>query len=91
MFEFAEISAPLIPLPFTNQASIFFLLFMYIYDEIKNTYFYMYIVYKVSLFYWSLKKIERKGMTFDHNFGHSFVLFSSLLKKRGKKAFLLDP
>ena len=29
--------------------------------------------------------IEQKGMTFDHNFGYSFPLFSSLLKKRGQK------
>ena len=27
-------------------------------------------------------KIEQKGMTFDHVFGYSFPLFSSLLKKR---------
>ena len=26
--------------------------------------------------------IEQKGMTFDHEFGYSFPLFSSLLKKR---------
>ena len=32
-----------------------------------------------------LFKIEQKGMTFDHNFGYSFPLFSSLLKKRGNK------
>ena len=25
--------------------------------------------------------IEQKGMTFDHDFGYSFPLFSSLLKK----------
>ena len=27
-------------------------------------------------------EIEQKGMTFYHDFGYSFVLFSSLLKKR---------
>jgi len=26
--------------------------------------------------------IEQKGMTFDHDFGYSFPLFSALLKKR---------
>ena len=26
--------------------------------------------------------IKQKGMSFDHNFGYSFPLFSSLLKKR---------
>ena len=31
------------------------------------------------------KKIEQKGMSFDHDFGYSFALFSSLVKKRGKK------
>ena len=30
-------------------------------------------------------KIEQKGMTWNHDFGYSFPLFSSLLKKRGKK------
>ena len=30
-------------------------------------------------------KIEHKDMTFDHDFGYSFPLFSSLLKKRGMK------
>ena len=29
--------------------------------------------------------IEHKGMTFDHDFGYSLALLSSLLKKRGKK------
>jgi hypothetical protein len=29
------------------------------------------------------KKIEQKGMTFDHDFGYSFPLFSSLLQKEG--------
>jgi hypothetical protein len=28
---------------------------------------------------------ELKGMTFDHDFGYSFPLFSSFLKKRGKR------
>ena len=27
-------------------------------------------------------KIEQKGITFDHDFGYSIPLFSSLLKKR---------
>ena len=31
-----------------------------------------------------LSGIEQKGITFDHDFGYSFPLFSSLLKKRGK-------
>ena len=26
-----------------------------------------------------------KGMTFDHDFGYSFPLFSSLLKKEGRR------
>ena len=30
-------------------------------------------------------KIEQKGITFDHDFDYSFPLFSSLLKKSGKK------
>ena len=47
--------------------------------------------------------IEQKGMTFDHDFGYSFILFSSLLKKEERRkgewtaklvikshAFLLD-
>ena len=47
--------------------------------------------------------IEQKGMTFDHDFGYSLVLFSSFLKKGGRRkgeliaknvikshAFLLD-
>ena len=29
--------------------------------------------------------IEQKGMTFDHKFGYSFFLFSSLLKKEGRR------
>ena len=29
--------------------------------------------------------IEQKGMTFDHNFGFYFPLFSSLLKKEGRR------
>ena len=29
------------------------------------------------------KRIEQKGMTFDNDFGYSFPLFSSLLKKEG--------
>ena len=28
--------------------------------------------------------IEQKGITFDHEFGYSFPLFSSLLKKEGR-------
>ena len=53
-----------------------------------------------SLYY---KGIEQKGMTFDHDFGYSFHLSSSLLKKREEEkenklakilikshAFLLD-
>ena len=32
-----------------------------------------------------LPLIEMKGMTFDHDFGYSFPLFSSLLKNTGKK------
>ena len=48
--------------------------------------------------------IEQKGMTFDHDFGYSFPLFASLLKKEVRRkaelianivikshAFLLDP
>jgi hypothetical protein len=27
------------------------------------------------------ERIEQKGMTFDHDFGYSFPLFSSLIKK----------
>ena len=51
-----------------------------------------------------LQKIEQKGMFFNHDFGYSFPLFSSLLKKREEEkenevakivinshAFLLDP
>ena len=30
-------------------------------------------------------KIEQKGMTFNHDFGYSFTLFSSLLKGGKKK------
>ena len=30
-------------------------------------------------------KIEQKDMTFDHDFGYSFPLFSSLLKKGGEE------
>ena len=29
--------------------------------------------------------IEQKGMTFDHDFGYSFRLFSFLLKKEGRR------
>ena len=29
--------------------------------------------------------IEQKGMTFDYDFGYSFPLFSSLLKKEGRR------
>ena len=28
--------------------------------------------------------IKQKGMTFDHDFGYSYPLFSSLLKKEGR-------
>ena len=28
--------------------------------------------------------IQQKGMTFDHDFGHSFPLFTSLIKKEGR-------
>ena len=48
--------------------------------------------------------IEQKGMTFDHDFGYSFHLSYSLLKKKGREkenevkkivikshVFLLDP
>ena len=30
-----------------------------------------------------VRKIEQKGMTFEHDFAYSFPLFSSLLKKEG--------
>ena len=30
-------------------------------------------------------KIDQKGMTFDHDFGYSLSLFSSLLKKEGRR------
>ena len=30
-------------------------------------------------------KIEQKGMIFDHDFGYSFSIFSSLLKKEGRE------
>ena len=36
---------------------------------------------KKTVFY----MIEQKGMTFDHNFGYSFPLFSFLLKQREKE------
>ena len=52
---------------------------------------------------YEFEKIEQKGMTFDHVFGYSIPLFSSLLKKEGRRkgeliakivikshAFLLD-
>ena len=52
----------------------------------------------------NLSTIDMKGMTFDHDFGSSFSLFSSLLKNREKEKdnelakivikshpFLLDP
>ena len=29
--------------------------------------------------------IEQKGMTFDHNFGYCSPLFSSLIKKEGRR------
>ena len=37
--------------------------------------------------------IEQKGIPFDHDFGYSLPIFTSLLKKIGIKnhAFLLDP
>ena len=43
--------------------------------------------------------IEQKGINFDHDFGYSFHLLSSLLKKREEekenekqnRAFLIDP
>ena len=40
---------------------------------------------KVRLCHELLWKIEQKGMTFDHDFGYSIPLFSSLLKNIGKK------
>ena len=59
-----------------------------------------------SFFYKARKcifRIEQKGMHFDHDFGYSLTLLSSLLKKRGEEmgnecakivikghAFLLD-
>ena len=33
----------------------------------------------------TLHRTKLKGMTFDHDFGYSFPLFSSLLKKREEK------
>ena len=33
----------------------------------------------------SMTWIKQKGMTFDHDFGYSFPLFSSLLKKEGRR------
>ena len=35
--------------------------------------------------YSTLKKIEQKGMTFDHDFVYYFHLFSSLLKIEGRR------
>ena len=32
-----------------------------------------------------IQGIEQKGMTFDHYFGYSFPLFSSLLNKEGRE------
>ena len=32
-----------------------------------------------------IERIEQKGMTFEHDFGYSFHLFSSLLKKERRK------
>jgi hypothetical protein len=32
-----------------------------------------------------LKKTKVKGMTFDHDFGYSFPLFYSPLKKEGRR------
>jgi hypothetical protein len=29
--------------------------------------------------------MEQKGMTFDHDFAYSFPLFSSFLKKEGRR------
>ena len=43
-------------------------------------------VIAVSLFLSPIKReIEQKGMTLNHDFGYSFPLFSSLIKKRGEK------
>ena len=36
-------------------------------------------------FHQVFKRIEQKGMTFEHDFGYSFPLLSSLLKKGKKK------
>ena len=36
------------------------------------------------------RRIELKGMTFDHDFSYSFHLFSYLRKKRGKKKRRMD-
>ena len=57
-----------------------------------------------SYLFASLFPIEQKCMTFDHDFGYSFLLLSSILKREGKEkenkvakivikshAFLLDP
>jgi hypothetical protein len=37
-----------------------------------------------------MQMIEQKGITFDQHFGYSFPLFSSLLKKRGKKKMRMN-
>ena len=64
----------------------------------------MYIVHCMyTLYYITYFTIEQKGMTFDHDFGYSLPLFSSLLKKKERRkgkctaktvikshAFLLD-
>jgi hypothetical protein len=57
------------------------------------------VYYQRNYVFW----IKQKGMTFDHDFGHSFPLFSSLLNNEGRRkenksskivikghAFLLD-
>ena len=56
--------------------------------------------WKTNKYIWTW--IEQKGMTFDHYFGYSFPLYSSLLRKREEEkdelskivnkghAFLLD-
>ena len=45
----------------------------------------MYVLEKVKLKISLFRRIEQEGMTFDHNFGCSLPLLSSLLKKRGEK------
>ena len=56
-------------------------------DSIKR-FIYKNIIIKEHKFLYILKKnyvipsIEQKGMTFDHDFGYTFPVFSSLLKRR---------